>query len=689
MVKSDYITLYERQGLVMLNGREIDILELFQEKREIELKFLIDKFKISERMLRYDIEKINFILKMFGINPIFKSKKGTFCLENNEKIVGIKNMLAEVEALTPKNREDIMKFMISLNPNKYNITFLTKFFNISRGTITNDLKNIKENLKFKKLTLNFDRGLKVEGEISETLKYTVNQMIKNLGHLSNNNSYSLKIFQIIDENIKINDIDIFNGILIEILNESELSLSDKNYKILLAYLYLLQVNNFKEKIEKIIILDENIIEGKKEYKIVDKIIKKYGINIFDKDEKIIITDLILKMSSYDENASYYNNWIDLDILVVNLIEDINKGLEIDITKDKLLFEYLKQHLKPLLYRLKNNYILNERLIEELNFNKNNLFYTIKSSLKIISSILQREIPDEEIYLLMLHFQVAIEREKLNNPKVKKIIVVNTLGNGISQAVVNSINSMFNVEILEIVPYFRIKEILKLYKNIDFIITTTDLKIDVKTPILKINPVFTYEDRKKLEENGFSLNNKKILMSELLNVIGNESKRKEEIIKKLMEKFGDKLINDYDKEQKGVILKEENIFFGLKISKIEEGINFCCKVLEKEGSIDRSYGENIIEILKKYPTYLISHNGIIFPHTKNENNVFSTSSVLVELDKEIYFNENNIKYIFTFAIKDKEKDLNKVTKIINGMFSERIKGILNMRDKKEIIKYFNN
>ena len=85
--------------------------------------------------------------------------------------------------------------------------------------------------------------------------------------------------------------------------------------------------------------------------------------------------------------------------------------------------------------------------------------------------------------------------------------------------------------------------------------------------------------------------------------------------------------------------------------------------------------------------MIIHNGIILPHSKNKNNVFKTSGILLELKNNFELNGNTIKYIFTFAIKDKEKELNKVSKIINKIFKDELVEMMKTKNKKKIVKYF--
>ena len=68
-------------------------------------------------------------------------------------------------------------------------------------------------------------------------------------------------------------------------------------------------------------------------------------------------------------------------------------------------------------------------------------------------------------------------------------------------------------------------------------------------------------------------------------------------------------------------------------------------------------------------------------------MFKTSGILLELKNNFELNGNTIKYIFTFAIKDKEKELNRVSKIINKIFKDELVEIMKTKNKDKIVKYF--
>lgn len=680
----------------MLNNREIKMLDIFSSGEEVSIKKLKEKFDISERMVRYDIEKINFVLSIFNIKPIYRNKSGIFKLDSDNKINKIKDIVKEAEPVTIEKRRNLIKFLLITTVKKLNISNLMEKFDTSRITINSDLNSIKKEFEKKGIKLSTKKGIMLEGKISNLIKYRVEKISECLNYLKNIKNktiYGMKIEEIFKENLGIEEVRTLSDFLKKVLSKLNFSATDENYKTMLSYIILLQSENFHEEISNFICVDGGIIKEWDEYDTIKKEVKSFGLNeIFKEQDMFIITDLVIKISSYNKDSQFYENWIDIDILVKNLIENINNRLNVDISKDRLLFEYLRQHLNPFFYRVKNEYTLNDKFIQDLEFTKNNLFYLIKESLNILTNILKKDIPDREIFLLTLHFQASIERVTNNNMKVKRIIIISTLGYGISQILVDNISSLFNVEIVAVTPYFKLKETLLNNKNIDYIITTMDIedKNSYDIPILKVNPIFTAEDRKKMLDVGFVSNNKKVLISELIEIIEEEAKicNKEKLIKKLENKMKGRVINDVAEEEEGKdIITDESIIFNYDGKNIEEAVKYTCNLLEKKGYISSSYTKSILDILRNHTSYMIIHNGIILPHSKNKNNVFKTSGILLELKNDFQLNGNTIKYIFTFAIKDKEKELNRVSKIINKIFKDELVEIMKTKNKKKIVKYF--
>ena len=116
----------------MLNNREIKMLDIFSSGEEVSIKKLKEKFDISERMVRYDIDKINFVLSIFNIKPIYRNKSGTFKLDSNNKINKIKVMVKEAEPIDIEKRKNLYNIFTDSPLTKKCSQQLEEYFNGKR-----------------------------------------------------------------------------------------------------------------------------------------------------------------------------------------------------------------------------------------------------------------------------------------------------------------------------------------------------------------------------------------------------------------------------------------------------------------------------------------------------------------------------------------------------------------------------
>ena len=179
----------------MLNNREIKILDIFSLKEEVSIKELKESFNISERMVRYDIEKINFVLSIFNLKPIYRSKTGFFKLDKNNKINKVKLIIEETEPITIEKRKKLIELSLATSRKKINISTLMDKFDTSRITINNDLNNIKKEFLRKNIRIDNRKGLSLEGELSDLIKVRVEKISESLKYLKNKKNktnYNLK-----------------------------------------------------------------------------------------------------------------------------------------------------------------------------------------------------------------------------------------------------------------------------------------------------------------------------------------------------------------------------------------------------------------------------------------------------------------------------------------------------------------
>ena len=72
--------------IMKVNKRLIDIFGVLIDKKETSIKELCKSLDLSERSVRYEIENINYILSINGLDEIRKLEKGRLLLDKNEKV---------------------------------------------------------------------------------------------------------------------------------------------------------------------------------------------------------------------------------------------------------------------------------------------------------------------------------------------------------------------------------------------------------------------------------------------------------------------------------------------------------------------------------------------------------------------------------------------------------------------------
>ena len=142
----------------------------------------------------------------------------------------------------------------------------------------------------------------------------------------------------------------------EVISENKIKLDDLNYK----YFYSQVLNIFYEDSYK----NRNCHDSDyKEY--VEKKLKELKLlkelNVKKVNE---LSNLVSWIKSYESYEDFFQDLLSIEVLVKNIIKTVENKISIQITKDKLLEEFLIQHLKALIYRTQKGYKLKDSIIVE-------------------------------------------------------------------------------------------------------------------------------------------------------------------------------------------------------------------------------------------------------------------------------------------------------------------------------------
>ena len=279
---------------MIISSRTIKILEYVSRKGETTIRDIGENLLLSERIVRYEIDNINFIVSNEKTASYIINKRGRLHMNNTPKMLGIIEDLKEVEKVSKHEREDYI-FIKLLFEGKINLRRLTEELDVSRTTVKKDLAS----LEMKKT------GIEI---VNNSLCFPVNDEFEKRKLLIDT------LDEYIDEYLN----GIGNNIVIDVLkkmfskeeqlliekflkNISEHNLkANKLYKTFYMYLIItiqrIRTNNLILKNE-----NANFLKTTEEYQKINKeiiLLEKNFEILFTENEKLQIADFLTGLFSY-------------------------------------------------------------------------------------------------------------------------------------------------------------------------------------------------------------------------------------------------------------------------------------------------------------------------------------------------------------------------------------------------------
>lgn len=666
----------------------IEIFQYMLEKSEFHLGKMSNQFGVSERSLRYEIEKLNEQLSSKNEVKI-EVEKG--CLKHSNWEVVLQNIKSNsINSLSIQEREMYILLHIFLN-REINQKLVGIELDISSTTVKTHFKEIKNFLDSYGLSLVIKpkKGLELEGK-EENIRVA---LLKLLNNISKSNSIFLKEYlkENFFERIEKDGIKRFINYCQKLM---KIIISDEAYKIIINYLRISLYMNIKNH-RLTEIKNERFLSETKEYRCIKKaasILEEWYEIELDEKEYLKITDYFLGSNTYNLNYSYYDNWVEIEIMLKEMILDFDSYIKESIVEDKLLLEGLLNHIKPTIYRIKNKIELENSIYKEVLESYPNYFNITKVVLKKIEDRMNLQFTEDEISFLVIHFKAAIDRNRVKSKK-KRVVLVCGSGYGTSKLLAQQLNQYYHLEIVDIIPEYMIDKVIS--KNeIDLILTTVDVKIDLDDKvILKLNPILTDEDKRKIEEIGIYKSSKKISMTKLLEVIRCSCKEfdEKELRDSLKNSFDEYLIDDFIQEKNTISdYIGDRILINEEVKDWKEAIRKVGSLLLKDKIIKESYIENSIKSIEEFGSYMILGDETLFPHARTKGDVFETGFSIMTLKTPVQLPTNEIvSTLIMFSSKNNNDHLDTFVKLVDLSNEENfLQDIKKVKKREDFIKILN-
>jgi transcriptional antiterminator, bglG len=637
----------------MLNEREVKILEMLLKGEDLTIDEVSEHFSVSKRSIQYDVNKINYYL-LKNQNPKILIKDSRFMFD----VDAITNILKDNDKsndLIKDDRIDLIYLNSIFSLTGLNISSLSKIIGVSRNTIKSDMETMNEKFEY-------------DNSKGYYIKKNNIKKIEILERIYRNGRINKYIDEVLDKDL-ISNIKEF---IKETSNNIKLNISEDIYLKLLISIYCHYV--FYEKNT----VNSNLIAGN-DYFIIENIFNKYFSN---KRSFNTIADILIGLSI----NSNLESWLDESFLIKKLIKYVSDNLNIDLTEDTILYDFLLSHLKVSIYRLKKNIKLSNTFYEKLDWDDENLIKILKKGLVEIESTFEIKFTDIELSLIMYHFKASIDRTEINNRK--KVILVCGLGYGTSRVLEYYLKDHFDIDIIDVLPAYMINRDISKNMNIDYILTTVDLDFEA----IKINPVLQIEDYKKLESLGIKRKKDKIVIDNFIKDLQEIGKFDEKILKNLLNQKYSNIFVDKLKMKNNLsgILSENKVVFKNDVKDWKEAINILGNILQKNGSINNKYTQSMIDNIENLGPYIIIDDNIALPHSQSLGNVYKTDISLLILKEAVDIKGRMAKIFFCFSTSDEKNHL----EILNDIYKlilrpNFIKEMGNIDNYQKLVEYIDN
>ena len=587
------------------------------------------------------------------------------------------------EKLSLNERINILKMILYFDESGLKLSDIAETMKIPKMDVRKDLEVMSEEVKKDGIRLVYEnyKGYRLTGNKGDLLVKRVGiiediiRELKETGDFFNREkSTTWHREEYFYGYIKYENMEITRKFLELIEKELSLKIDEGNYNRVFSYiLMLINFDELYDNMEEL--LSRNFLFHTPEYLVVERILGKL-FRENDRKEKIkeanllLITDLIMGIGVNGLKNDTFYKWINEEAVVEKIIEKVSEMINLDLKEDRILITGFVDNLKSSIYRINNDIQIINSVFKDLILNRDKNIAIVKKAIEETEKEFKINFTEYEIASMAYQIKSSIKRTKRKN--IKKVLLICGLGYGSSKILEESLKENYELDIVDIIPYYLADDLIPGYKEVDFILSTIEIhrqfEVSYGIPIIKINPIMQDEDFERLAEYGIEKNRTSLSLKKLVSIIESnaEINDKQKLIENLKDEFEDKIVNDIQKTGHTLrkLLKKENVKFIEGAEDWKEAILQSGNLLVSNKKVTSEYVKEMIELVEKHGPYIVIEEGIAMPHAGISENVLETGiSLLVVKEKVALPEGRNANIFLSFAAKNKNDNID----IMNDLF----------------------
>ena len=587
------------------------------------------------------------------------------------------------EKLSLNERLNILKMILYFDESGLKLSDIAGTMEIPKADVRKDLEIMSEELKKDGIKLIYEnyKGYKLTGNKGnllvkrlEIIEDIIRELKETGDFFNSGDSGTWHSEEYFYGYIKYENLEITRDFLELIGKELGLEIDEENYNRIFSY--ILMLINFDELYDnKEELLSRNFLFHTPEYLAVERILGK----LFKENDRkespkkaklLLITDLIMGINISGLKDDIFYKWINEEAVAEEITDKVSNMINLNLRGDKILITGLIDNLKFSIYRIKNDIQIINSVFKDLILNKDKNIEIVKKAVEETEKEFKINFTEYELAAMAYLVRASIKRTKRNN--IKKVLLICGLGYGSSKILEESLKENYELDIVDVIPYYLADDLIPAYKEVDFILSTIEIhrqfEVSYGIPIIKINPVMQKEDFEKLAEYGIEKNKTSVSLKKLISIIENntEIKDRQKLIDSLKNEFEDRIINDIQKTGYTLkkLLKKENMKFIDEAENWKEAIFQSGDLLVSNKKVTSEYVQEMIELVEKHGPYIVLEEGIAMPHAGISENVLETGISLLVVNEKVSLPEGRNANIFlSFAAKNKNDNID----IMNDLF----------------------
>ncbi|MEK3837385.1 BglG family transcription antiterminator [Paenibacillus sp. FSL R7-0128] len=486
-------------------------------------KFLAERNNVTSRTTRSDIHSLNRILKQHGaeVEPVHGIGYQLRIQDDSlfrEWLAGQLRDEKPVNYANPDNRVNkIIHLMFTAN-GYIRSEELADMMYVSKSTLQNDLKEVKKKLELYHITVEAKphHGLRIRGDEMK-IRFGMSELLFDRENIHSDSMY-VNLFSFLEH-----DLTVIRSSVTKHVQNYGVELSDTGLNNLIIHIAIAcqRIKNDHNIIE--LPGEHHFMEQKQEYEaaktIVTDIEKLLSLK-FPETEITYITMHLLGtklLSAVGTDEREITRWVDKDTYqyAMDIMKAIESKLKLGISGDPELLKSLCLHLRPALNRIRYGMSLRNPMLESIQSTYPLAFQGGVIAGMVIQQKMGRHVSENEIGYLALHIGAAMERRRESYPP-KRCIIVCSSGVGSARLLFHKLRIQFGVrlDIVDTVGYYKLAHTD--LDNIDLIISTVPIALDISVPVINVNSLLGNSDLMRIEQaiTGVSDNNMEYLQEDL-------------------------------------------------------------------------------------------------------------------------------------------------------------------------------